>query len=163
MFLWTKDLRVKSSLPGIQLYSAITKNYQNLETLIDINLRRDLLLLPLHRPHHLLQLPLQVHHRLANVDNRLIGYICPRRPFFHKKVKSLAFFSYFRKLGPFPAFQWYVICLFEIVYGRLMGLTFSRLGPLARGAKGPGLVCTSPHRSIRSKGRSTPTIFNIFR
>ena len=77
---------VKSSLQGIQVYSAITKIYQNLETRIDINLRRDLLLLPLHRPRHLLQLPLQVHHRLANVDNRLrLGYITLDGPFFTKR------------------------------------------------------------------------------
>ena len=78
---------VNSSLQGIQVYSAITKNYQNLETLIDINLRRDLLLLPLHRPRHLLQLPLQVHHCLANVDNRLrLGYtFALDGPFFTKR------------------------------------------------------------------------------
>ena len=54
----------------------------------------------------------------------------------------------FSRLGPLSLY----------FYGGL-GLTFSRLGPLARGAKGPGLVSTSPQRSIRSKGRSTSTIF----
>ena len=37
----------------------------------ELSLRGDLLLLPLHGPHHLLQLPLQVHHSLPNVESCL--------------------------------------------------------------------------------------------
>ena len=38
-------------------------------------------------------------------------------------------------------------------------LTFSKLGPLAKGAKGPGLVSTSPQSKISSKGKATHPIF----
>lgn len=98
---------VNRSPQGIQVYSAITKSCQNLETRIDINLRRDLLLLPLHRPHHLLQLPLQVHHRLANVDNRLrLGYIFALDgPFFTKRSNHRHFSHISEDWVPFLLFN----------------------------------------------------------
>ena len=88
-------------------------------------------------------------------------FSCLPSPLFFNKMKTkpfpgwdpyLLFFGVLH--SPFP--DWDPLP-FSFLGG--LGLTFSRLGPLARGAKGPGLVSTSPQRSIRSKGRSTSTIF----